>query len=167
MVSTLIYALFKFAARTRLSVLIPDIASRFPLTIQSFGQFADQIEMIEEMTNLHKDTVRRFGLSKNVTELTSACTKTVADRRYNSPYLKQILLKKPRFYSLCRILPVCITKVIFVDEVIRQEIYDSIKASPEFRSIANLELLKNTFPLSLNAAQRDFGIYMSAWDELD
>ena len=162
MVSTLIYSLFEFAARTRLSVLIPDIAVRFPLKLQNFGEFADQIEMIEGMRHLQKDTVRRFGIACNITELTAACIKTVSDRRYNSPYPKQVFLKKPRFYPVCRILPTCISKVIFVDEVVRQEIFDSLNADPVFKSIANLELIKNTFPLSLNTAKRDFGISLSA-----
>ena len=167
MVATLVYSLFEFSARTRLSVLIPDIATKFPLEFQNFGEFADRIEMINEMQNLQKDTTRRFGISKNITELTAACIKTVADRRYNSPYLKQILIKKPRHYPVCRILPKCITKVIFTDELIRQEIFDSLKSSPDVRTIVNLELIRRAFPLSLNAAKQDFGITLNVWDELD
>ena len=138
MVSPSISAMFEFAARTRLSVLIPDIAFRFPLNHQNFGEFADQIEMIEETTILHKDVVRRFGLPSNLNELTTAFLKTVSDRRYNSPYLKQVLVIKPIFYPVCRILPNCIMKVFFMVEVIKKEIFDSIKASPDFRTIANL-----------------------------
>ena len=126
MTGPLTYALFEYASRTRLCVLIPDIATKFPIKIHNFGEFADQIEMVEEMHNLYRDTVRRFGIPTNITERTAACVKTVSDRRYNSPYLKQIFVKKPRFYKICRVLPTCITKVIFTDEVIRQEMFNSL-----------------------------------------
>ena len=105
LVGHLIYSLFEIASRTRLSVCIPDIHSKFPVNLQNFEKFSSKMERIEEWNLLTREIFKKFGQSQSACELTAATKKTVESRRANSPYIGKILVENSRLYKYGRILP--------------------------------------------------------------
>ena len=163
LVSHLIHSLFEIASRTRLAVCIPDIYQRYPLTFNNFHNFAPKMEKIEEWNALSREVVKKFGNPQSLCELSAATKKTVQSRRANSPYIKNILIENPRMYKYGRVLPNKLCDIFSTNKVLSAEFNNFIKGSLDFKSKANLEVLRETFPETLRITQikiaTDFGCF--------
>ena len=107
-----------------MSVLMPDINKKAPLSVHSFEDFSKTMEQIEEWSSLAKDTSKRFGVSNTLCELSCAIRKTTVKRRANSPYIRNILKTTPRYFKLGRILPKKLGGIIFIDGLIKDEFFN-------------------------------------------
>ena len=159
--NNLVWSLMEIASRRRLAVIIPTLDISQPILIQSFFTFADTCEHIEQWAIVYKECVRKFGLPNSAQELKAAFCKTVKTKKANTPYISGVLVNKPRFYNLGRLLPIRLDEVFSANRVIEGEFSQNICASPDNKSMCNIDLLRLSFPSSFV-----YGYNNASWSRL-
>ena len=160
-------SLFEVAARTRLSLMAPDVYDKCPVVIQSFEQFSEKMEFTEEWVGLSREMTKKFGHPQTICELSASARKTVASRKVNSPYLRNILIENHRYYKYGRILPDQIDCVFDTNEFLMEEFYNNLRDSPDFETKGNFELLNTAFPATLKRAQTQLREVLECFENLE
>jgi hypothetical protein len=149
----LITALFEVAARTRLAVILPDVFSKAPIKVQNFAEFSSSMELIEQWCLLAREVTKKFGNCGSLCELAATTKKTLQVRRANTPYCKNLLTTNARIFKFGKILPKKVDGIFHTDFIIKREFYNNIRNSLEFETLANITMLRATFPKSLEIVQ--------------
>ena len=160
-------SLFEVAARTRLSLLAPDVYEKIPIFFQNFEQYSEKMEYTEEWVGLAREVTKKFGHSKTICELTAAAKKTIISRRANSPYMRKILIDHPRFFKYGRALPDQINRVFDTNYFLVEEFYNNLRNTPGFETKCNFELLNLAFPKTLKRAQLQLKEILECFENLE
>jgi hypothetical protein len=155
------------AARKRLTIVLPTLDITHPISIQEFFTFSDNCELIEQWSLIYRESLRKFGYSTSANELRAAIFKTIKARKASTPYIKGILVDKPRFYSIGRILPIKLKDSFSTNLLIREEFRKNICGSPDNRSMCNIELLRLSFPDTLKELQSELDNSINCLEDLD
>ena len=165
--NSLIYSMVELTARRRLSLFIPTLTISHPIKIQKFYDFAEIMERIEEWAGLHKECVKKFGEPSSIMELVAATRKTVGAKKAKTPYIRDILTKNPRLYSICKIAPTRLRDIFSTNDILRNELLKSIEVKSENTSMANWNLIRASFPNTFKQVQDELSDYINCLENLD